>query len=101
MYKIELVLSSRGRGAIKCVTSAARKNVANTSLVQWCCLGNGVLDVSLNHWYSVFPSCCNIRLQGREPCYQIKLQKDLNLLSDWLTRLTLLQPKLQELGKAL
>jgi len=28
--------------------------------------------------YSVFPSSCNIRLQGREPCHPIKLQKVLN-----------------------
>jgi len=28
--------------------------------------------------YSAFPSSCNIRLQEREPCHPIKLQKDLN-----------------------
>ena len=30
------------------------------------------------HCYSVFPSWCNIRLQEREPCHPIRLQKDLN-----------------------
>ena len=48
--------------------------------------GNNVRDVIIVHVISaeaqiidsIFPSSCNIRLQRRQPCHPIKLQKDLN-----------------------
>ena len=49
---------------------------------------------------STFPSSCNIRLQEREPCHPIKLQKDLNSAL-WLAHtVELLQPEVARTWKS-
>jgi len=63
--------------------SEARKvgnEVSVCRLASYPDVGPGLPPSAFVAWstYSAFPSSCNIRLQEREPCHPIKLQKDLN-----------------------